>query len=810
MPVHHMGRFLLIVLLLSVGLWPALAQEDLTLVPYESQFGFSGVYPDGWTEAAPGTFARDATTVLIQQAAPMTAADFGALLVQQLGLGALPEPSDGISTAALTWTVYDVEAVEGPSGTFSAAIAVADGEQGYVVVLLATPDAFAALRETVFVPAVTAILPAGAGAGATAEATADGEAAAASIYQSADGLFSVPVPTNWTVTEGEAYGLITDPEGLISVHVLAVESDDPAQAVDDAFRRLIPNFDLALDDADILEPPSSAGVERTVVVTYDSGEDAEVVYQGFAQVVAGRAYLTLYSGDLAAILRRQAQANTIVTGLEISALETVDLSGVMPAPVDDAVIAQLESFINDILPVAEVPGMTVAIVQDGAVVYEQGFGVRALGSSEPVTPETLFMIGSTTKTFTTLYLAQLVDRGILTWDTPVVEILPDFALADPEITAQITVRNLVCACSGVPRRDLELIFNASELSGADVIASLSTFQVFTDFGEAFQYSNQLVAMGGYAGALANGASVDTVYSRYVADVEALILEPLGMVNTTFDFDAASASGLAATPHGVNLGFVYYPLDLGLESFVTPIAPAGALWSNVQDLSRYMLMEMREGIAPDGTRLVSEENLRETWQPQVSVTAEMRYGLGWFVDAYKGQRLLQHGGNTFGFTSDFAFLPDSDLGIVVLTNASGANIVTSAVRTRLFELVFDQEADTVRGFEFATQQGEAAIAGSRFTPDYDTSLLADYVGSYTNPALGALTLTVSESGALTVDVGEFAAPLWASLAEDGTVDAYLLASAPLTGVPLEFTLAEDGTPQITLDVVTDTYLFTPTP
>lgn len=801
-----MRRFFAFLIISMMGLTVVQAQEEVTLVPFESPLGFNGVIPEGWAEVGSGSFVRGASTsdltTLIAQAAPLSAAELSELLVGQLGLGTLPEPSEGIETEALSWTVYDAENVESPSGTLSVAIAVADGEQGYVVVLLTAPDEFDALRESVFVPVVEAVTP----IAAPAEGVEPADADAADTYQDPENLYSVPVPTNWSATEEDGYALLSDPEGLLNIYILTVESDDPVQVIDDSVRQIFPEFDLALEDASTQEPPPAPGVERNVIVTYDGGEEATVLYQGFAQVVDGRTYLVLFTGEIASAVRRQSQLNVIATGFTINAIEQVDLSGIDPAQVDEAIITELENFINEALPVSEVPGLAIAIVQDGEVVYEQGFGLLEMGGQEPVTPDTLFMIGSTTKTFTTLYLAQLVDAGVITWDTPVVEVFPNFSLADPEITQEITVENLVCACSGVPRRDLELVFNANELTAEDVIASLADYQLFTDFGEAFQYSNQLVAMGGYAGAFANGASADNVYEQYVSDIETLILAPLGMGSTTFDFAEVENRENVATPHGFNLDFEFYPLGLETESFVTPIAPAGALWSTVQDMSQYMLMQMAVGVAPDGTRIVSEEALRETWEPQISVSAEMSYGLGWFVDEYKGQPMLQHGGNTFGFTSDFAFLTEANLGIVVLTNARSSNILNEAIRTRLFELVFDQEADSVTGFEFAMEQGEQSIAETTYTADFDVTVLEDYVGTFTNPQLGTLTISI-EGGVVTVDAGEFVTELRASLNDDGEVEDYVLYGAPIPGVPLEFSMGEGDVPQIAIDIVTDQYVFT---
>lgn len=149
----------------------------------------------------------------------------------------------------------------------------------------------------------------------------------------------------------------------------------------------------------------------------------------------------------------------------------------------------------------------VAVVQGGEVRLLRGFGIRALGSDAPVTPDTRLMIGSVGKTMTTLLMARLVEEGRLSWDQPVRSVLPGFAVADPELSETITVQNLVCACSGVPRRDMEFLFNAETLDAEAVIASLAGFEFFTGFGEAFQYSNQLVATGGWVAAAADGAAL---------------------------------------------------------------------------------------------------------------------------------------------------------------------------------------------------------------------------------------------------------------------------------------------------------------
>lgn len=206
-------------------------------------------------------------------------------------------------------------------------------------------------------------------------------------------------------------------------------------------------------------------------------------------------------------------------------------------------LAQIERHTTDLLAQFEIPGAAVAIVQNGEVIYTGGFGVLELGGEEPVTPTTPMMIGSTGKSMTTAMMASMVDDGLFNWDTPVVEILPRFQFSNPELPQQVTLRNLVCACSGVPRRDLVLIFRAEALTAEEVVESLADFQLLTDFGETFQYSNQMVAAGGYAAAAAAGAGFGQLYQAYVTAMNQRIFKPIGMPNTLLLWRGAGAPRL---------------------------------------------------------------------------------------------------------------------------------------------------------------------------------------------------------------------------------------------------------------------------
>src|SRR5215217_5606995 len=237
---------------------------------------------------------------------------------------------------------------------------------------------------------------------------------------------------------------------------------------------------------------------------------------------------------------------------------SADLVGVAPMPLSGDRQAEFETYIADMLALTELPGAAVAVVQNGEVVYQQGFGVRELGGPEPVTPETLMMIGSITKPMTATMAATVVDDGDVTWDTPVVNLLPTFAVADPEVTRRLSLRNAFCACTGLPQRDREFLFNSATLTPERLITSVRDFPLTAPLGEQFQYSNQMFGIGGHAAAAAADPEETDLFAAYVTTMQQRLLDPLGMSGSTFALEEVLATGDYAQPHGLDL--------------------AGALWS----------------------------------------------------------------------------------------------------------------------------------------------------------------------------------------------------------------------------------------
>jgi CubicO group peptidase (beta-lactamase class C family) len=526
--------------------------------------------------------------------------------------------------------------------------------------------------------------------------------------------------------------------------------------------------------------------------------------------LAGTALLTASSG----------RTVTAAQDATPAAAALPDLNGVAPLPLTGERLATFEAYIATKLAEIGVPGAAVAVVQRGEVTFLQGFGVRELGTSEPVTADMMLRIGSVTKSFSSLLAATLVDAGRLTWETPLIDLLPDFAVADPELTSRLTMADAFCACTGLPRRDWQVVLNAQALTPELVIEGAATLPLTAPYGEQFQYNNQMVAAGGYAAGVADGGSPDALNRAYANALRARVLDPIGMTRSTLDLGEVLASGEYAVPHGAGITGAVQPLPLQEDdAWILAVEPTGGLWSTAREMARYVQTELQHGVSPDGGRVVSAENLARTWQPGVALAAAApgtppalatfgeHYALGWFTGDYFGQRLVWHNGATLGFHSLVTMLPDAELGAVVLTNAtvSFAGDFTKTVQMRLLELLYDLPAT----IDAALASGPAAIAEAREQllaqlGQVDPSVVAPFLGRFRNPVVGELTLALQE-GKLVFDIGSLSSELQTHLDADGALIDYLFVDPPLGSFPPEFsvTLTQNagGQPEPVLTVLT---------
>jgi CubicO group peptidase (beta-lactamase class C family) len=193
-----------------------------------------------------------------------------------------------------------------------------------------------------------------------------------------------------------------------------------------------------------------------------------------------------------------------------------------------------------------VPGVSVALAQGGKVVFSGGFGVRELGGKQPVDGDTLYIVASNTKALTPLMLAKLVDDKKLGWDTTATNLLPSFKLGDADTTSRVQVKHLICACTGLPRQDLEWLFQFKGVTPDGALATLATVQPTSKFGEMFQYSNLLAGAAGFIGSHVVHSKLE-LGAAYDRAMQSLVFDPLGMKATTFDY-ARALRGNHAGPH----------------------------------------------------------------------------------------------------------------------------------------------------------------------------------------------------------------------------------------------------------------------
>jgi CubicO group peptidase (beta-lactamase class C family) len=451
-------------------------------------------------------------------------------------------------------------------------------------------------------------------------------------------------------------------------------------------------------------------------------------------------------------------------------------------------IEALVQFVENAREQFEVPGVAIGIVQDGKVVLARGFGIRELGKKDKVDADTLFMIASNTKALTTLMLAKLVDAGKFTWDTPVTTVLPTFKLGNAATTRQVLMKHLVCACTGLPRQDMEWIFEAERFTPSSVVATLATMQPTSAFGQLYQYSNLMAGAAGFAGGHALHPTRE-MGAAYDAAMQTLVFDPLGMTSTTFDFARALRAN-HAMPHGREIDGKTVPASMDLQYTNIPSRPDGGAWSSVNDMLRYVQMELNAGLLPDGTRYIAEAPLLARRAPQVATGRDTAYGMGLKIDLSMGTPMFQHGGFGFGFTSNMLWLPEHNVGAVILTNGDlGGASIRNLFRRRWLEVLFDGNAEAVTNLPIEARRMREDIVAERkrLTVPADPTITGRLAARYRSAQLG--DITVSRNGATTwFDFGGWKSEVASRANDDGTVS--LVTIAP-SASGFEFVVTDKG-------------------
>ena len=445
-----------------------------------------------------------------------------------------------------------------------------------------------------------------------------------------------------------------------------------------------------------------------------------------------------------------------------------------PHKLDAARLAELGKFVETGRKELGVPGVALGIVQDGKVVFAGGFGVREMGKPQPVDGDTLFMIASNTKALTTLLLAKLVGEGRLTWETPVTSLLPTFKLGDADTTRRVLVKHLICACTGLPRQDMEWMFEFKGLTPEKALATLGTMQPTSKFGEMFQYSNPMAGAAGFTAGHVLFPELE-LGAAYDKAMKSQIFDPLGMTSTTFDY-ARALAGNHAGPHAPDADGKTSHAAMELNYSIIPLRPAGAAWSNVRDMLRYVQLELSEGALPDGKRYIAKGPLLARRVPQVPIGKDATYGMGLMVDTTYDVPVVHHGGDMIGYHSDMIWLPGFNVGAVILTNGNPGWTLRSQFRRKLLEVLFDgrPEADDQVAASAKTFYAELAAERKLLTIPADPAESAKLAARYASPSLGEIAVSRS-GGATSFDFGEWKTEVASRKNPDGTTS--FLTTAP---------------------------------
>ncbi len=450
------------------------------------------------------------------------------------------------------------------------------------------------------------------------------------------------------------------------------------------------------------------------------------------------------------------------TRLFVLAAITCSYLLVLPASAQQATpeaLAGLDAYVEAGMKEWQLPGLAIAVVKDGKVVYSRGFGVRETGKSEPVTERTLFAMASNSKAFTATALGMLVDEKRLRWDDKVCDKLPEFQLADAAATRALTVRDLLCHRVGLGTWQGDLIWYGSDRSIPEVLERVKFLKPDYEFRDRYAYCNLTFLAAGELLKRVSGDSWNTF-------VERRLFGPIGMNRSSTSIRALEGQEDVARPHTLVDGKVAAIPYRNLDN----CGPAGGINSCVRDWARWMMMQLDDGEI-EGSRVVPASVIRETHAPQnlVRPTSPVQrelfpsshffaYGLGWFMQDYLGRMVLSHGGGMDGMLSLTVLVPEEKLGVVVLSNYDEQQFYR-ALPFRVVDAFLkaeprrDWSAELMkrhRDNEAKEKEAEAKKTAETSTTPRPPLELSRYCGTYRSPALGVATVALKD-GKLHIEV-----------------------------------------------------------
>jgi CubicO group peptidase (beta-lactamase class C family)/D-alanyl-D-alanine dipeptidase len=351
----------------------------------------------------------------------------------------------------------------------------------------------------------------------------------------------------------------------------------------------------------------------------------------------------------------------------------------IPARQDYEKVAEaLKPFIDNQMALSGIPGLSIAIVDDQQIVWAQGFGMADPKENIPASAETVYRIGSVSKLFTDIGIMQRVERGEINLDAPVGTYLPDFRPRNPFGTP-ITLRELMSHRSGLLREPpVGNYFETTEPSLAATVASLNETELVYAPGTHTKYSNAAIAVVGYV--------LETLaHQPFAKYLKSSVLEPMGLHHSSFEPDPQIVRNLAKAEM-----WTYDGKTFEAPTFQLGMAPAGSMYSTVEDLGKFLSVLMAQGKTEHG-QLLQPTTLQQMWSPQFQNPGGWEFGLGFIVRQFEGRRMVGHGGAIYGFATTLDLLPEDKLGVVVIATKDSVNAVTERIGEETLRAVLAQRS-----------------------------------------------------------------------------------------------------------------------
>jgi CubicO group peptidase (beta-lactamase class C family) len=372
----------------------------------------------------------------------------------------------------------------------------------------------------------------------------------------------------------------------------------------------------------------------------------------------------------------------------------------------------------------QIPGVAVGVVEGGRLVFARGFGHRNVDRRLPVTPDTLFPVGSCSKAFTATAIALLADEGRIALDAPVRSYLPDFSLQDPVASATLTTRDLLTHRSGLPRHDL--FWYQAPFSRDELYRRLRYLEPGGPPHARYRYNSLMFVVAARIVERVSGESWENF-------VQERILFRLNMRRTLLSPEAMEADADHASPYSIREGSAR---EIAMLRGLNAIAPAGAVQSSLRDLARWIVFH-----ATRSPELLGEEAWRDLHRPRVempepdqSEVQHHSYALGWIHESYRGHTLVVHDGAIDGFTAHLGFVPETGQGLIILMNRERATAALYALAYSAYDRLLGLEP---LNWETRLKETPEPLQDVRDVPlDFP---IEDVAGSYEHPAYGLLTV-----------------------------------------------------------------------